>query len=241
MTGFARRGCFLVFVAGLLVGILLWWPASWLAGWLPAGVSCSRWTGRLWTGGCEGLAIDGSRSGDVAWSLKAPRWNSLTLPLQLTWSAGTSRGSATLLVGFRGVAPVVRGMDDVDLSVSLQDVRNALPTQLRLGAVASFDGRLETRGLRLNFDESDRLVAAGALRIRGARYLRGNSPLGDLLARFPDGAITDLGGPLRIEGRVEFAPARAYRADLRVEARSASLAQALGIAAPFEIKFEGRL
>ena len=84
------------------------------------------------------------------------------------------------------------------------------------------------------------------MRLEDVRLLRADIPLGDFALEFSTsseatrGSVRDLGGPLRASGEIEFAPALAYSAVLRLEARSPSAAQALGIAGPFEVKLEGR-
>ena len=125
-------------------------------------------------------------------------------------------------------------------------LRNALPASVQIGPLAALEGRLQAAGLRWSLDAENRLQPSGEVRLEGVRLLRGDVALGDFVAEFSTsdattrGSVRDLGGPLRAAGEIEFAPALAYSAVLRLEARSPSAAQALGIAGPFEAKIEGR-
>lgn len=240
-------------LVGLSIGCLLWLPAAWLSPLLPARLSCADLRGSVWSGRCVGLSVDGSRSGTVSWAISWPRFKSLTapdlkLPLHLDWSSADSNARVTLLLaGDLGERPWPE-IETADLDVSLQTVRNALPANVRLGPVTGVDGRLAARGLKLPSDLDGTLRPFGALRISNARLLRGDVSLGNFWVEFPrttaaspHGAVRDLGGPLRVAGEIAFASAGAYSAVLRVEARSASAAHALGITGPFELKLEGRL
>lgn len=246
---FAVRTLAFAVFCGFAMGALLWLPSAWIAGLLPADVSCSHWAGRIWSGRCAGLSIRGSRSGDLTWALGRPRATdsiSLTLPVQLAWSAGDSSARGVLVLAPQRSGSSVRAMHAVELDLSLQTLRNALPASVQIGPLAALEGRLQAAGLRWSLDAENRLQPSGEVRLEGVRLLRGDVALGDFVAEFSTsdattrGSVRDLGGPLRAAGEIEFAPALAYSAVLRLEARSPSAAQALGIAGPFEAKLEGR-
>ena len=240
---------------GLLAALLWWLPMRWVAALLPTGIGCEQWSGTLWAGGCAGLSIRGSRSGELAWRLQAAP-NSLQLPLALAWRAGDSRAQgavridlAGLLFGAASPTAMLSRVEVRELDVSLQTLRNALPANLRLGAVAALEGRVRTAGLQLAVDARQTLQARGELRLVALRLLRADLPLGDFWVRFESppppqparGSLRDLGGPLQVAGNIEFRVERAYVAILSVAARSPAAARALGVAEPFEIKVEGRL
>jgi hypothetical protein len=258
---FAARTLAFAVLCGFALGALLWMPAVWIAGLLPADVSCGRWAGRVWLGRCEGLSIRGSRSGDLTWALGRPGATdkiSLTFPVQLAWSIGDSSARGVLVLAPQRSGLSLRAMHAVELDLSLQTLRNALPASVQLGPLAALEGRLRAAELQGSLDGVDRLQAMGEVRLEDVRLLRGDIPLGDFAAKFSAptpsatpttpttsamatrGSVRDLGGPLRAAGDIEFAPALAYSAVLRLEARSPSAAQALGIAGPFEAKLEGR-
>jgi len=247
---FAARTLAFAVLCGFVLGACLWLPAAWLAGLLPPEMSCSRWTGRVWSGRCEGLSVRGSRSGDLTWTLGTPQITgpiSLTVPIQLGWSIGDSSARGLLVLAPQRSGSSLRAMHAVGLDLSLQTLRNALPANVQLGPLAALEGRLRTAELRWTLDGVDRLQPIGEVRLEDVRLLRGDIPLGDFAAKFSTstedtrGSVRDLGGPLRASGEIEFAPALAYSAVLRLEARSPSATQALGIAGPFEVKLEGRL
>lgn len=246
---FAARTLTLAVLCGFALGALLWMPSAWLAGLLPAEISCNRWAGRVWSGHCEGLSIRGSRSGDLRWVLSTPRATaaiSLALPVRLDWSSGDSTARGVLVLALQRGRPSLRAMQAIELDLSLQTLRNALPASVQLGALAALEGRLRAVELSWSLDDSDRLQPVGVLRLEAARLLRGNIPLGDFVAEFSTstetthGTVRALGGPLRAAGEIQFAPSRAYSAVLRLEARSPSAAQALGIVGPFDATLEGR-
>ena len=249
---FAARTLAFAVLCGFALGALLWMPAVWIAGLLPADVSCGRWAGRVWSGRCEGLSIRGSRSGDLTWALGRPGATdkiSLTFPVQLAWSIGDSSARGVLVLAPQRSGLSLRAMHAVEVDLSLQTLRNALPASVQLGPLAALEGRLRAAELQGSLDGVDRLQAMGEVRLEDVRLLRGDIPLGDFAAKFSapttsalatQGSVRDLGGPLRAAGDIEFAPALAYSAVLRLEARSPSAAQALGIAGPFEAKLEGR-
>ena len=67
-----RRTLVLMCLAGLLVflGVLvLYLPASWFSGVLPAQVKCAELGGSIWNGECLGLQVQGNRLGDATWNL----------------------------------------------------------------------------------------------------------------------------------------------------------------------------
>lgn len=251
----AARRLLMAVALGIALGAVLWWPAASLAVLMPPKVSCEQWSGSLWSGRCAGLSIDGSRSGNLDWSLRRPRLNTLTLPVQLTWRAGDSNAEAIVLLTAQRPSPSLPAFEQLRLHLALQTLRSVLPSSMRLGPLASLEGWLETRDLQLHFDAMGTAQPRGELRLQDARWLRDDLALGDLLAEFqaldatqartdaksPGGMVRDLGGPLSLEGKINFAPAGAYRADFRLEARSPSAAQALGIVAPLEVTLEGRL
>ncbi len=235
----AKRRLVLLLLAGLLAGVVVWLPASVIAALLPAGLRCDALVGSVWNGRCAGLGVRGSRSGDLSWALGVPSLRPLRLPVQLTWQRGDSFIMGLVSFSLAGVEAVRIERADV----SLQTLRDALPADLALRAVAGLAGRLQGNGVELRLQSARLQGVQGRLSLRDARLLRFDAALGDFAADLQGnrGRVVDLGGPLQLVGELRLEPDGRYRVDAKVEARAPALRQALGLVKPTELAIEGRL
>lgn len=235
----AARRLFPLLLAGLLAGVVVWLPASVLSALLPAGLRCDALVGSVWNGRCAGLSLRGSRSGDLSWVLRSPSLRSWRLPVQFAWQRGDSSIEGVLSIAFAGVETLHISRADV----SLQTLRDALPADLALRAVAGLAGRLQGNGVELRLQSARLQGVQGRLTLRNTRLLRLDAVLGDFAAELQGnrGRFTDLGGPLQLAGELRLEADGRYRVDAKVEARAPALRQALGLVKPAELAIEGRL
>ena len=218
-----KRSLGLTIAAGVvvfLVILVLYLPAAWLAGALPAGVNCRELGGSVWNGECLGL-----RYGDLALG-------------DATWNLGAGRAFTGRLVGdvdVRGGAFSMRA--DVDGSFSgngeLRNVRGNLNLDPRLMAQLPQDksGTVSVDLSRLAVSDGSPTVIAGTIELRNLRQL-GARPLelGSYQVTFdgnspPEGPLVgklrDLGGPFGVEGTVTLDKRRTYMVQGLIQGRSA--------------------
>lgn len=225
-------------LAGLVIGALVWLPVRLLEGLLPPALRCAQLVGSLWQGQCVGLSVRGSRSGELRWVVRMPQLADAALPIDVLWSSGSSR-----LEGRLAVTTDARARFDViQARISLQEVRDALPADISLGALAGVAGELQTTDLTLQLTGGQLVGVRGEVRLLGTRLLRSAAELGDFAAEFRDtrGTVRDLGGPLQLRGEVQLDSGR-YVVQARAEPRSTGMRQVLAIPTHVDIEVEGRL
>lgn len=221
-----------------MVGGLIWLPARVLTIVMPASMSCASWHGTLWHGQCEGVSLDNSRSGDLTWQMKTPHVSPLAARIDWHWRRDTSYVTGALRVTVSGETAVqVHGA-----SLSLQTLRDAMPARIALGPLTGIAGTVATDGLTIVWVPSGLRSASGPLILREARLLRDDAPLGDFTAAFEGraGVLRDLGGPLRLSGRIELTGPRAFRAKVRLEPRSSGFTSLTLGGQPTEAEIEGQ-
>ncbi len=207
-----RRTLVLTIIAGLAVflGVLvLYLPASWLAGALPAQVKCSSIGGSVWRGECIGLVLQGDRIGDATWNL-APGSvfrGRLVGDVELR-GAVTARADLDLEFNGSGELRNVTAQVPLDPVVSAQfppDQRGTVVANLKRVVLAEraqiglLDGTIEVHDLR---QVGTNPLALGSYRLSFA----GAAPTND----GNTGQLRDLGGPFMVEGNVTLAPPNSY-------------------------------
>jgi len=236
----SRRRIIALILIGAVVGFLWWLPARLFAPLLPGELRCTTITGSLWHGGCEGLAVRGSRSGDLRWSLHWPRGWPLVAEADFLWTRDDARVSGVVTLATTDLATVRLA----EVRVPLQTLRDAMPADVALGPLASVAGRLETQDLVLALDQRGQLTALnGSVILRETRLLRWDAAIGDYSGAFAGttGTLRDLGGPLALQGDARIGAPGSYAVSLRVTPRVAGLIPALPPGGPIEITIDGRL
>lgn len=233
-----RRRLALPLALGALGGGFIWLPACVLSTVMPASFSCASWHGTVWHGQCEGVSLDNSRSGDLTWQIKTPIVNPLAARIDWHWRRDASYATGALRVMASGDTSV----QVHEASLSLQTLRDAMPARIALGPLTGISGTLATNELTIVWAPNGLRSASGPLHLREARLLRDDAPLGDFTAVFEGraGVLRDLGGPLRLNGRIELTSPRAFRAKVRLEPRSKALTSLILGGQPTEAEIEGQ-
>ena len=222
----SRRGLRMgtIAVAAFLIILIARFPAPWAAGLLPRGVSCEQLDGTLWSGACSGLAAERTTLGDLSWSLHplALLTGRLDVDASLARPDGTASGRVQLSPSG------VLAARDVHANLLLD---HALLAQLSPGTHAHLEADLAS----LRWDGKRITQLQGQMALHGLTDDQ-SAPLGDFRLVFPAsagdpvGQLTDLGGPLAVQGTVRLTGEPGYVVDGLVAARpgaSASMVQQL--------------
>lgn len=196
--------------------VLVWrFPARWAMAFLPESVQCSQPDGTLWRGSCAPLAVNGTLVGNVQWDLRPLRLftGKLSAAIQLSQPAGTFDGIVDISFGGTLTAR------DAAASITLERlVLPNLPRNVRGTLSAQLD----------SVSISDRVVTAiqGNVEMRGLE-MRAGTPMGDYRVTFPGGGegepigqLTDLGGPLQVQGTLRLTAEPGVVVEGKVAARS---------------------
>ncbi|HEY2590124.1 MAG TPA: type II secretion system protein N [Steroidobacteraceae bacterium] len=212
-----RRGVKIAVVAVAAFGAVLiaQFPARWAA-WLFTGraTTCLRISGTLWNGACAGLAESGSPIGDLTWQLHPLRLLMGSLSADVTLSRGSGTAGARIDAAPNG-------------TITARDLHGAFPLDRvlfpELPPATQGSAEADIPFLRL---KGSRLIA-----IRGRIDVHGLStrgePIGDFRLIFPAssssaepiGRLTDLGGPLSVDGTIRLTPEPGYVVDALIAAR----------------------
>lgn len=236
----SRRRTIALILIGAVVGFLWWLPARLFAPLLPGQLRCAAITGSLWHGGCAGLTVRGSRSGDLRWRLHWPTDWPLEASADFLWTRDEARATGVVTLMSTGLATVKLA----EVRLPLQTLRDAMPADLTLGPLASVAGRLETQGLVVALDQRGQLTALnGSVTLRETRLLRWDAAIGDYVGIFAGttGTLRDQGGPLALQGDARIDSPGRYAVALRVTPRLAGLVPGLPAGSPVEITIDGRL
>jgi hypothetical protein len=218
-----RRSLALTIAAGVavfLVILVLYLPAAWLSGALPAGVNCRQLGGSVWNGECLGLDYAGLALGDATWNLGAGRAITGRLVGDVAIRGGALNVRADVDSSFSGNGEFnnVRGNINLDprlLPQLPQDKSGSISVDLaRLalndGAPTAIAGSVELRNLR---QLGARPLELGSYRVTFDGNSAGEGPL--------VGKLRDLGGPFGVEGTVTLSPGRAYLVQGFIQGRTA--------------------
>jgi hypothetical protein len=209
-----KRGTLLLTIlAGLavfLVVLVLYLPASWIAGLLPAQVRCSELGGSVWHGECLGLQWQGTALGDATWNVAPGRalTGKLSGDLELRGTAVNLRTEFD--TNFSGVGELRNLSGRVVLDPALLP---QFPPQQRGSATAQFARLQLAEGLTPGELE-------GTLQLHDLRQV-GSQPLelGSYQLTFDAGStkngvavgtLRDLAGPFAVDGTVTLTPPNAY-------------------------------
>lgn len=219
-----RRALGLTIAAGVavfLVVLVLYLPAAWLSGALPAGVRCAELGGSVWRGECLGLKYHDSALGDATWNLAAGSafTGRLVGDVELRGGALNVRADVNSSFGGSGELRDLRG--NLDLEPALlgqlpQDKRGAVAVNLKRlaivdGAPVAIEGTIELRDFR---QVGARPLELGSYQVT----FDGTSSPGAPLA----GTLRDLGGPFAVQGTVTLTPPRGYLVQGFITGRTAA-------------------
>jgi general secretion pathway protein N len=191
-----NRGPWIAAGAGIafLIVLVARFPARWAAGLLPRGTSCEQLNGSLWSGSCAGLIAGGAPLGDLSWSAHPLRLitGKLSVTVSLAMTSGGARSLLTLSPTGAITAENAQGTLPLNHAL-LQPVPPNVQGSVTFNLAAlRWNGKRVTR-LRGEFDVQGLVV-------------QGDS-IGDYRLSFPDdssdqplGQLTDLGGPLSVQG-----------------------------------------
>lgn len=215
--------------AAFAVALIARFPARWAAGALPSDTRCSMISGTLWSGACAGLAAGGSPIGDLTWDVHPLRLltGRLSADVALSRGAGTARARVDVSLGGALSARGLRAAFPLDHALV-----SALPPGMQ-GSVQADIPLLELDGSRIT-------ALRGRIDVHGLTDARGE-PMGDYRLSFPakdssgpsDGAsgasgrasggpvghLTDLGGPLSVDGTVRLTPEPGYVIEAQIAPR----------------------
>jgi hypothetical protein len=203
--------------AAFVLFLIIRFPAQWAAGVLPRGVSCSALAGTLWSGTCDGLVVNGATIGNVGWAFHPVRLlaGKLSVNLSLSQPPGAARGRIE-----RSITGTIRA-ENVHADLPLdRSMLGALPPGVR-GTVQADLASLQLRGRRIE-------AIRGQIDVRGLTDEQGTA-MGDYRLSFPGGPgeepvgrLSDLGGPLSVQGTVRLTHQPGYLVEGTVAARASA-------------------
>lgn len=233
-----RRSLLALLVLGLLVGTLLWLPAAVVSTMLPQSFECGALRGTVWGGQCSELRVRGSRSGSLSWGLGFSMMNPTGMRVELRWTKDNSIAQGILRT--RLLSPVALDLNTV--SIDLESLRNALPTDVRLGPLSGITGRVDSSGLRLEFAPGRLAALHGEAMLTQIVLLQTGAKIGPFQASFEgkSGAIRDRGGPLGLTATIRIDETGALKSKLRLDPRVEGVFPGLAPGRPVEADVEGR-
>jgi hypothetical protein len=179
--------------------LILRFPASWAARWLPPGVSCNQISGTVWTGACSGLVAQGVQIDNASWRLQRMPLLSGRLAAHVEVMRGTNylRGDINAKSGRNIPArnltldlPLDRAIiPQLPANLSGRANGNLALLQIENGALKAVQGEIEGHDL-VSVDRGQRL-AVGSYRV--------TFPVADP-SKDPVGQLRSLSGPLDVAG-----------------------------------------
>lgn len=219
-----RSSLVLTVVAGILVFLailVLYLPAGWFAGALPAQLRCNDLGGSVWQGECNGLAFQGSNLGDATWNLSVGRALAGRLSGDVAVRGNALNLNADLDTRFNGVGELrnIKGtlvMDPALLPLLPAQQRGTVTTDLQRlvlgegGSVGDVVGTLELRDLR---QMGPQPMDLGSYQVT----FDGAANAGP-----PTGKVRDLGGPFIVDATLTLNPGRSYVVQGYITGRSSA-------------------
>ena len=197
-----KRGIRISILAVLAFAIILLvrLPASWVKGFLPAGVTCSEIAGTAWNGSCGGLAYNGASLGNLNWQLH---------PLALF------RGKVAAYLDLARGQDFIRG--DFEMGGGESYVAHDLQAQLPLDPPllpqldAGYSGNISVNLANLKVEKNLVTAIEGQVQATSLYSKRDRLALGGYAASFPAapagsepvGQLSSLEGPVDFEGTLK--------------------------------------
>jgi hypothetical protein len=203
-----------IILLGLLafaIALAVVFPAGWLKGWLPAGMSCASLGGSVWRGECSTLVW--SPPGRAPLRLDLLRWR--LSPLALL------RASAQAQVEVAGPGLAANGQVAVQsggrVRLSQLSGHGRLDRSLLSALPSGWSTEVEARSLDLAIDGGQLQSLGGTLLARDLRDERGTA-LGNFRLDFPaqgappfTGSLRDEGGPMQLDSQLTINANRSWQ------------------------------
>ena len=227
-----------IFAASAVLGAIAWLPARLVSPLLPHAIDCAALTGTVWRGRCEGLSIRSSRSGSVSWALGVSIDRPAGIALRWQWIKDQSDAQGV----WAGIGRGASALRIDHLSIDLQTLRDALPTDILLGPIAALSGRVEGSELTLSFESSRVSALHGGLTVSRASWLQTGAAIGPFTAQFDGrtGVLRDLGGPLDVRASLALTEPGRFTAKVRLEPRAPNVVPSLVPGFPLEAEIDGQ-
>lgn len=233
-----RRWLLSLFAAGALIGAMTWLPARIVSPLLPQSMTCASFSGTVWRGSCEGFSIRNSRSGSLSWALGWSIDHPAGIALRWRWIKDQSAARGV----WSGIGRRSASLRLDHLSIDLQTLRNALPSDVLLGPIAALSGHVEGSALYVEFDAGRISALRGALAVTRAVWLQTGAAIGPFTAQFDgrDGVLRDVGGPLDARATLVIDEPGRFKAKVRLETRASNVVPSLVRGFPLEAEIEGQ-
>lgn len=208
-----------VAIAAFLLTLVLFLPATLIAGRLPPNVATGTLSGTLWNGGADAVTVSGRLLGAARWKVLPLQIfrGRLTVDAELVRPDGVARGRCAL--GLGGV---------VELSnLEAHWPIGALPVR---ALPPGWSGDIQVTAPTLQLDGGALTAAAGAIDVLNVREPPPNGvAIGSYRLTFDDnsrqgdklvGQLEDLEGPMEVSGTLTLGTDRSYVIDGLVAARA---------------------
>lgn len=220
-----RGSLVLTVIAGILVFLVilvLYLPAGWFAGALPAQLRCNDLGGSVWQGECNGLAFQGNNLGDATWNLSVGRALTGRLSGDIALRGNALNLNADLDTSFGGVGELrnIKGtlvMDPALLALLPPQQRGTVTMDLQRlvlgegGTVGDVAGTLELRDFR---QLGSQPMDLGSYQVTFDGAASAGAPV--------TGKVRDLGGPFIVDATLTLNEARSYLVQGYITGRSAA-------------------
>lgn len=199
-------------VVAFAITLLVLCPARWAATFLPAGTSCSSWSGSIWSGRCDGLRVNAAGAAPLADTLS---WKLHPLALlRARVSADIELEQAA--VQAQGRLTAGRGGS---LQVESLNASGLLDKRLLAALPTGWSARFEVRDASVDYSGAMLRQLGGTFTARDLRDQRG-TVLGDYQIQFTPqpaapftGQLRDLAGPLQLNATVRVEANRSWQLD----------------------------
>lgn len=206
-------------IATFLVTLLIFLPATLIAGRLPPNVTTGTLTGTIWNGSADALSIGGRLLGSARWQVLPLQLfrGRLAVDAEIVRADGVARGRCALGLG-RGIE-----LSALEAHWPINDLPiRALPP--------GWSGNIEIAAPTLQLDDGTLTAAAGTIDVLDLREPPPNGVgLGSYRLTFDEqarqgdqlvGRIQDLEGPMSVSGTLTLTAGRNYVVDGLVAARA---------------------
>lgn len=237
----------LLLITGLLIGAVVWFPASIALRALPAPTVCDRAQGTLWLGRCDRLVAHGAEVGRLEWRVdRVALWRSGPA-VELRWAHRDDALSARISPRRTGLR-----LTDIRGQLDLGSLRASplLPPAIA-GRLASVEGRLHVDLARIEFDGARAVTVQGQIEGRSLAWRAGERwDIGGMRAQFLESSaagpalrarIGDLGGPLELQGEFAMVAPPAWTLTGTIRARDPAWAPKLVVFGPPDAQGRHRL
>lgn len=208
-----------VAIAAFVLTLLVFLPATLIAGWLPPNVATGTLSGTLWNGGADAVTVGGRFLGAARWKILPLQIfrGRLALDAELMRADGVARGRCAL-----GLGRVIE-LSDLEAHWPIGDLpMRALPP--------GWNGDIQIAATTMQLDNGALTAAAGTVDVLNLREPPPNGvAIGSYRLTFDEsarqgdevvGQLEDLEGPMEVSGTVTFGADRSYVIDGLVAARA---------------------